>query len=200
MNIAVIIPAAGASRRLGRPKQLERLDSTGGLTLLRRAATAALEAKVGPVVVVLGAEITRSFAELRDLKCEITEAADWTEGISASIRTGVSRAAGLSGNCPGDEEVDAFMILLADQWKVTAEDIRRLAQSHVASGKSMSAASYDGTVGVPAVFGRKLLPELMLLKGDEGARKLLRGEGGEVNRVDMPSAAEDFDVPAGAVR
>lgn len=189
-SIATIIPAAGASRRLGRPKQLERIH---GLTLLRRTATIALEAGLGPVIIVLGAETTHSFGELRDLPCEIAEAPDWQEGIAASIRAGISRAAGLGPKCPGDPEVSSFLILLVDQYQITSADLRNLAESHRASGKPMTASAYDDTIGVPAIFDRTLLPDLLLLKGDQGARQLLRSPTASVNPFPLPHAAVDLD-------
>ena len=85
-SIAILIPAAGASRRLGRPKQLEVRH---GHTLLRGAVDRALASGLGPVYVVLGAHAAICCAELDESECNIVIAADWADGMGASLRAGV---------------------------------------------------------------------------------------------------------------
>jgi molybdenum cofactor cytidylyltransferase len=186
--IATIIPAAGASRRLGRPKQLmER----GGESFLRHAARRALEARLGgPVIVVLGFERERLAGELAGLGCQTVLITGWTEGMAASIRAGVAAAA-------ADPSTAAALIVLVDQWRLSATDLTVLADAWRRSASPMAAAEYaDGAPGVPAVFARSMYDQLTALRGDAGARHLLRGAAAdEVVRVPMPHAESDFDEP-----
>src|SRR5438045_3195305 len=85
-GIAAVILAAGASSRLGKPKQLLGFR---GHSLLRRAAEAALSAGCQPVVVVLGACLEPSVRELAGLPVQVVENREWQEGIGSSVRTGV---------------------------------------------------------------------------------------------------------------
>ncbi|MBV8877251.1 MAG: NTP transferase domain-containing protein, partial [Gammaproteobacteria bacterium] len=61
--------------------------------------------------------------------------------------------------------------------------------------RHIAAASYAGTTGVPAIFPRSLFRELGELRGDVGARALLRRYAARLVRVSMPSAALDLDTP-----
>lgn len=182
--IATIIPAAGASRRLGSPKQLAIFD---GESLLRRSIRRAVEAKLGPVIVVLGYESNRLLQDATDLPCELLTIDDWQEGMSASIRAGITRTA-------ADATADAALVTLVDQWALTTQDLMRLAHAYRSGTASIAAAEYaDGTVGVPAIFARAYFNELLSLTGDIGARHLLRSRGTDITLVGMPNAGPDFD-------
>ncbi|MEI6051730.1 MAG: NTP transferase domain-containing protein, partial [Opitutaceae bacterium] len=87
LRFGAIILAAGASSRLGSPKQLLLLD---GQPLVTRAAQAALTAGAWPVVVVLGAHAEKIRPALARLPVIVVENAAWPEGMAASIRTGIT--------------------------------------------------------------------------------------------------------------
>jgi len=84
VSLPAIILAAGASRRLGRPKQLVRL---GGESLLRRTVRAALACD--PVLVVLGSQAEAMAADLAGLPVIQVLNRDWEEGMASSIRAGI---------------------------------------------------------------------------------------------------------------
>src|SRR5258707_4179867 len=85
-DIGVIVLAAGASSRMGEPKQLLRYDKE---TLLGRAVRAALEARLGPVVVVLGSEADAMQEEIAALDVKIFVNQSWQDGMGSSIRCGL---------------------------------------------------------------------------------------------------------------
>jgi molybdenum cofactor cytidylyltransferase len=87
------------------------------------------------------------------------------------------------------------MLVLADQACVTAEDLRRLAGAWRRQPLSIAAARYGATLGVPAIFPRHLFGELGELKGDIGARLLLRRHADHLVKVPMASAGFDLDTP-----
>jgi molybdenum cofactor cytidylyltransferase len=87
------------------------------------------------------------------------------------------------------------MLVLADQAAVTAEDLKRLAGSWRKQPLYIAAALYSGTIGAPVIFPRSALRELAELRGDVGARVLLRRNTDRVVRVPMPSAELDLDTP-----
>jgi molybdenum cofactor cytidylyltransferase len=87
------------------------------------------------------------------------------------------------------------MLLLADQAAVSADDLKRLARAWRRQPQYIAAALYAGTSGVPAIFPRSAFRDLAELRGDVGARVLLRRSADRVVRVPMPSAALDVDTP-----
>ncbi len=181
---AAVILAAGASTRLGEPKQLVRL---GGETLLERAVRVAREAGCAPVVVVLGAEAERIRAgcELDDAVVAINH--QWREGMATSILTGLRAVrVGIGAVSDGDAVAGGVVLMTCDQPAVTAEHLRAL----MATGE-VTASEYAGRRGVPAYFPSTSFAALEELTGDAGARELLRG----ARTVELPGGELDVDTP-----
>lgn len=172
---------------MGTPKQLLMVE---GRPLIVRAAEAVLASPAWPVVVVLGAHSGQIRPVLARLPVLIVENPAWTEGVASSIRTGITALRQFS------RMVDAAAFVLCDQPALSAETITRLAAAQRSSGRTIAAASYGGRNGAPALFLRKHFPALAALTGDEGARNLLNGAGGQVAAVEMPEFAADLDTPA----
>jgi molybdenum cofactor cytidylyltransferase len=176
--IAAVVLAAGASTRLGEPKQLATL---GGEPLLERAVRVAREAGCSPVIVVLGssaAEI-RAACTLRGVHVIVNEA--WPEGMASSIRAGVRATIAAQPEAGG-----GVLLLTCDQPAVTASHLRAL----MASGE-LTASQYAGRLGVPAYLPAAMLGALLELEGDAGARGLLR----EARAVALPGGELDVDTP-----
>jgi molybdenum cofactor cytidylyltransferase len=107
---AAIILAAGASRRLGRPKQTLEL---GGETLILRAVRVAMEAGLSPVIVVVR-EIEYFVVELQHRGCRIVVNREADEGIASSIRCGVSVAKML--------KITGVIVMTCDQVELKSND------------------------------------------------------------------------------
>jgi molybdenum cofactor cytidylyltransferase len=182
-GLHAIVLAAGASTRFGSPKQLVRI---GGRPLLHTVVTRAAEISGNALIVVLGAGAEELAPLLRHSSGTLVINREWREGLASSIRAGI---AALPAACTG------ALLLLADQPAVTAHDLRRLAGTWRKQPQYMAAALYAGTVGVPAIFPRTVFPELAALRGDAGARAVLRRGTDTLMRVPMPSAALDVDTP-----
>jgi molybdenum cofactor cytidylyltransferase len=184
-SIGLILLAAGGSSRLGQPKQL--LDYRGR-PLLRHAAETALASRCRPVVVVLGAEVEACTAALQGLPVRLVINADWRDGLSTSLRAGL---AALENETPA---IDAVILSVADQPLLTPLLLDSLIEYHLRTGATRVAAEYGGKPGVPALFPRSLFPALKCLRGDEGARALLREQPGAVARVPFPDGSLDIDT------
>ncbi len=184
----VIVLAAGASSRFGSPKQLVRIQ---GRPLLHRAVANALELAGHAVIVVLGAHAADLSPLLRHAPASIVVNRGWAEGIASSIRAGVQM---LPASC------DGVLLTLADQAAVTVDDLRRLAAAWRREPRQIVAARYDATLGVPAIFPRADFPSLASLRGDRGARDILRRSRDRVIGVEIANAALDIDTPEDLLR
>jgi molybdenum cofactor cytidylyltransferase len=191
LAVGVVLLAAGASRRLGRPKQLLPY---AGTTLLRHLAAEAVAGGTGPVVVVLGAEREACQRELDGLPVELVENPAWEEGMGSSIRAGISRLLG------GHGDTSAAIIATCDQPLVSSDLLRRLATEHRLRGAAVVACEYAGNPGVPALFGRELFHELGALRGDRGARSVIERHRGETIMVAFEDGVLDVDTPEDAAR
>jgi xanthine/CO dehydrogenase XdhC/CoxF family maturation factor/CTP:molybdopterin cytidylyltransferase MocA len=183
-KIGIIILAAGASTRLGEPKQLLKFQNE---TLLRRAARAAIDSVAQPVVVVIGASAELMRAEISDLPLTIIENENWREGLSASLRVGLQTL------CALDAEAQGAVVMLCDQPFVNAETINRLVSEFERSGALIVASEYEGARGVPALFERALFNELMNLRGREGAKRIIARYAEEARSVEFAAGATDID-------
>jgi molybdenum cofactor cytidylyltransferase len=166
--VHVIVLAAGFSRRLGHPKQLVIYE---GETLIRRAARIAGE--VGEVVVVT----TPQFADIEFPSTAVVINETPEEGMASSIRAGVAAC---------DDDV---LITLCDQPRVTADHLRAL----IAANAPIAATAYSGTLGVPAYFARLFRDELLALRGDHGAKRIIEAHQDLVAAIPFADAAFDVD-------
>lgn len=193
-SIAAMVLAAGASRRLGQPKQLLKYR---GETLIERAIRMANEAGAAPVIAVLGAhfEIICASIAFNDSILSINDR--WQRGIATSIQSGLRTLEVVGKDAAG------ILIMSCDQPRLTAEHLRALIEAFNAQGqRAIVASAYAGVHGVPAVFPRSVFTDLRTLKGDQGARALfahppcsliaLDFEGGEVD-IDQPSDLAELD-------
>jgi molybdenum cofactor cytidylyltransferase len=170
--LTAIVLAAGFSRRFGSPKQLFVLD---GEPLVHRAARIARDVARTVVVVPAGAPAIRD--ALRDLDVTVIENADAAEGVASSIRAGVAA-------CEGD-----VLLLVCDQPGVDAAHLRAL----VDADAPLAASGYDGTLGVPAFFSAHYRDELLALRGDAGAKRVLLAHANDAAVLPLRDAA-DLDV------
>ena len=190
--LSCVLLAAGASRRLGRPKQLVR---RGNQPLLLNALASARGA-LGPdaaTVVVLGAGALRLRNVLRRAAQRAGNGAAsacvvynplWRTGLAGSLRTGL---AALPSSAP------AALVMVVDQPDVDAAALSRLISAWRKRPRVPAAAHYAGRAGVPAILPRRLWRVARSLEGDVGARALLRNAP-ELTLVEMPEAELDIDT------
>jgi molybdenum cofactor cytidylyltransferase len=183
MPVAAIIVAAGASTRLGQPKQLVWVD---GEPLLQRAIRCAQQAGASPVFVVLGAdrELIRNAIDFGGASIVVNE--DWEEGLACSIRVGVQVAAGSAG----------VLLMTCDQPRVTAAYLRAMIEKFEdRSEPTLIASTYAGVRGTPAIFPREAEGALLALRGDRGARVLLQQPTWPVISIPLEGGELDIDRP-----
>ena len=198
VRVGAVVLAAGASSRLGYPKQLVAHE---GAPLVRRAAEAARDAGARPVLVVLGAGADAIAPALEAVPgVQVHVHPDWADGLASSLGAGLrALAAATRADASGADPCDGVLVTLADQPLVDAGALRRLLDAF-AAGARVVAARYADALGAPAVFGREHLGALCALEGDHGAGRWLRAHRALVTAVPMDAAALDVDTPADVAR
>jgi molybdenum cofactor cytidylyltransferase len=184
---AALILAAGASTRMGRPKQVLPYGSG---TLVSNAVMQAKLARFERVLVVIGAKAELVERSVADLGAEIVLNDEWETGMGSSIFAGLQQ---LETSGP---RVAALAILLADQPRVTADHLVQMRRLFEEGSAPVVAAEYDSSYGVPAIFRDELFPDLASLPRSLGARHLLRSSRFVVTGFALPEAAIDIDTPA----
>ena len=139
-----------------------------------------------PLIVVLGREALRLMLVLRRVQrgAQIVRNSRWNLGMATSLRAGLAAV---------PRNAQAALVLLVDQPHVDAAALRRLVAAWRRRPGVPAAAHYLGSAGVPAVLPRRRWREVRALRGDEGARVLLRDR--RVTLIEMPEAALDVDTP-----
>ena len=182
-DVVAVLLAAGASRRLGQPKQLLAYR---GRPLIQHASATLLASRCRPVLVVLGAEADRAGAALADLPVELVHNPRWADGVGTSIAAGIAAASARGAG--------GAVLSLVDQALVTGATIDRLLAARDATGRSIVAARYADTVGVPAYFAAAAFAQLLALEPDQGCKRIILAAGDQAAHVDCPEAETDVDT------
>lgn len=185
VSVGAVILAAGASTRMGTPKQLLQFQ---GRNFLERTVDAVRASVCQPVVVVLGAYAEKIRPCIDHLPVMVVENPQWNEGMGASIRVGVTAINAAS------EKVEAVVLALCDQPFVSCDIINQLVEAYYTTDRGIVASEYAGTLGVPALFSRRFFPELLNLKAAAGAKQVLNKYSDEVFPLSFAGAV-DIDTP-----
>ena len=184
MLVAVLL-AAGASRRMGRPK----LDlALCGETVLSRSLHNLLAADLDRVVVVVAPGFERHGELYEDERVEVVTNPGCGEGLASSLRCGLEHL---------PEKTRVVLIALADKPLVKHETIRSLLETFREAGARIAYPAYHGEQGHPVVFVVELVEEFLTLVGDSGGKSLFARHRDEVLAVPVedPGVCLDIDTP-----
>jgi CTP:molybdopterin cytidylyltransferase MocA len=184
---AGILLAAGAGTRMGTPKGL--LRTPDGTPWVSRAIAALAAGGCAPIFAVTGAQAAR-VQTLVPALAEIVVAADWSEGMGASLRAGLRAA---QQRAPA---AVAVIITLVDTPGVTPETVLRL--QRLATPDVLARAGYDGVPGHPVLIGRAHWAGVIESAiGDAGARGYLSQRDVVLVESADVGSGEDIDTPEG---
>ena len=185
-QIAAIVLAAGGSARMGQSKQLLPIN---GQPMVRRVTATVCAANLAQVVVVTGAQAEAVKKALAGLPAEIVVNEAWAEGLSSSLRLGLRALR---------PEIQAALMVLADQPALTPELLNTLAKRYRATGAAIVLPVYQGRRGNPVLFDRALFADLLAVEGDQGGRAILACYASSIERVEVddPSVLLDIDTRA----
>jgi molybdenum cofactor cytidylyltransferase len=185
-SIGAVVLAAGRGSRMGGP--VKQLATIAGVPLVRRAAEAAVASRAAPVVVVTGHAAADVAAALAGLAVTVVHNPDFAEGLSTSLRTGLSAL---------PEDVEAAVVVLADMPGIDAPAIDRVIAGYdPAAGALVVMATAGGKRGNPVLWSRRFFPELSAITGDTGGRQIIAQVPEAVVEVELGEAAAiDVDTP-----
>jgi CTP:molybdopterin cytidylyltransferase MocA len=183
-DLVVAVLAAGASRRLGRAKQLVPI---GGEQLLRRQCRCALSARVGEVLAILGCDEAQHREVIVDLPVDVRVNDEWEEGLAATLRSAVRAA---------KERQAALLVLPCDQYRIIPHDLRTLYDHWRWAPCIPCASRWAHYAGPPAILPIHYHDYVLGLRGDIGARSLLyHSRRPRPDEIANPRAAFDLDSP-----
>jgi len=180
---SLVVLAAGKSERFGKNKMLVNVL---GEPLIRRVVKNALSSQVNEVIVVLGYMASEIEKVLRDLPCKIVLNENFEEGMSSSVKIGLSKVS---------REAEAVLFLPGDYPLVTAEDINKVISKFKETRAEIVIASYKGKPGHPILFSRKLFGEIKEIREEEqGLKAVVRKHREDVTLAETNSPGVLIDV------
>lgn len=184
-NIALIILAAGESSRMQQPKQLLPWGKT---TLLGHAIHVARECDANHTYTVLGANALaiQQKIDLSNTHCIINT--DWKKGIGSSIAKAAQHL------LKSETAYDALLFTLCDQPLINAEYLNGMIMAYGNGDKKIIATAYDHGNGVPVLFHKKFIGELLALHGDSGAKEIIAKNNKEVFSITPEGKQIDLDT------
>jgi len=180
--VSGIVLAAGQSLRLGRPKQLLPL---GDITLLQHVVQNLLASRLDELILVLGHRAASIRPSFRGYPVRVVINRRYRAGMSTSIVEGVLAAG---------EGCEAFLIALGDQPCIGPAVVNRIIDAYRESGKGIVLPIYQGQTGHPVLFHRRYREELLRLRGDVGAREIVRAHPEDVLTVAVETPAVLYDI------
>ena len=184
-NIPIILLAAGASSRMGQPKQLL---PWGEQTLIEHQIHTLL--KTGNQIhVVLGSNSKLVIPVIEKFPVNIFINTEWESGMGSSISFGIRKIIQIF------PDADGVLITLLDQPLITTSYFKKMLDTfQPGSQKILVSHSASGWTGVPVLFDQCYFKELTELSNDEGAKKIIKRHEESVIFLEAGELLEDMDT------
>ncbi len=183
-HISLIILAAGASRRMNSVKQLLPWGKT---SLLQHVVNVAESSNAHSVYVVTGAHRKEVHKSLENTNAFPIYNADWDAGMGSSISSGIK---GILSR----ENPEGILIMLCDQPLIDSKYLNQLIDTFLSGAGRIVGTGYNSKIGVPAVFGSEFFEELLNLRGDKGAGKIIADNRQVCISIDPKGRQVDVDT------
>ena len=188
---AAILPAAGASRRMGRPKLLL---PWGTSTIVGSLVASLRAAGVDPIALVAAPEHMELQAWARETGLVLALNPEPEHGMLSTILAGI---AALGGHGELARRGEVLLIAPADLPDLRPETVTELLRRQLAARAPLAVPVYRGRRGHPLAIAPARIPEIAGLDLNVGLRQLLERHPEDVLEVpvDDPGAVRDVDTP-----
>lgn len=184
-QLSILIPAAGASKRLGQTKQLVQFKS---VSLIQNAVNIASSINPCEVIVITGHDASAVKNAVDHTPVRWVHNANWSNGMGSSIAAGATVI---------NHRSTAVMILLCDQWHLDVSDLHLMLTSWQSNPDRIICARVNKQNMPPVIFPIKFLSQIQALEGENGAREILKNNPESLFSVPLKNALFDLDTTAG---
>ena len=182
--LSILIPAAGASERLGQVKQLVQYN-TG--SLIQNAVNTAHSIAPREIIVITGSNAKAVNDAVQQTPVRWIHNPNWSTGMGGSIALGATAIS---------PESIGLMIFLCDQWRIQTQDLSELAGVWQSDPARIVCAEAEGLLMPPAIFPSSCFRQLQELGGNQGARILFQKYPELLRPVSLKNAVFDLDTEA----
>ena len=186
MQLVVLILAAGKSSRMGNIKQLLKIE---GKTLIENAIETSMKIEKTSTLCVLGAHAAEIKKKVDLSNVDVTINKDYELGLSSSIISGIKHLQ------KQKKQFDGIFLLLADQPAIKVAYYQEMVALFSKEKKKIIASKYENGFGVPAIFPKSFIKNLLAIKGDKGAREFLQKNKKEILSPKTRVNLVDIDSP-----
>jgi len=179
---AILILAAGESKRLGHPKQLVQFKNK---TLLQHTIDLSQLFNNSDTYLILGAHYQQIISSIKDVKVILNKY--WSSGMGSSISVGINEI--ISKGYQG------ALILLCDQPFLSKEHITNIFESYESSEFKIVSSRYNTQIGAPCFFSNQYFDALSKLNGEKGAKSIIQNNIDDCFLVDFDLGYIDIDTP-----
>lgn len=183
MKLAVVILAAGESKRMGKPKQLL---PWGNSTLLGHSISTVLEIQKEHVYVVLGAFYDEIIDKHQNFPVQVLKNESWKDGMSSSITLAIQTIE--------NQNIDGVLFLLADQPEVDSTYIQSIIKDFN-EHQDLITTKYPKSIGIPVIFGRSYFSELKNINTQSGAKSVIMENLTNIKVKTPKHFFRDIDTP-----
>ena len=184
MKTAILLVAAGASRRLGQPKQLLPYR---GSTLLEHSIDVCMASEIGNVFVVLGAHYELIFPKIGITKGTVLRHKNWANGMGSSIAFGMQKIQTIG-------DYSGVLISVADQPFLSSFLLQKIISKQRETHASIVTSIYEKGGGPPVYFAQQYFAQLADLEGDTGAKTIVKQHSKRVQKVIFLRGNIDVDT------
>ena len=185
-----VVPAAGRSRRMGRPKLLLPYR---GSTVVGSLVAALAAGGVGEVVLVVASDRGSLARWGRAAGLTVAVNPDPSRGMLSSVRVGIAALGGAVALSPRGAPL---LVAPGDLPALRPATVAALLRSFAATAAPLAVPVHRGRRGHPLLISPRLIAEIDRLDPAVGLRQLLARHPGELLRVEVddPGVLHDVDT------
>jgi len=167
---------------LGQPKQLVLYK---GMSLINRAIKLAQSIKRADTYVILGANAEKIFLQMPKAICYVNS--EWQKGMGNTMA--------YATQATKNKNYKGVIFMTSDQPFVSKSILKALIAKGLTSNKRIVVSKYNEGQGIPTYFSKEYFKPLLKLKGDTGAKKIIKQNKDDVTYINFKKGSFDIDTP-----